>query len=167
MIKVLARSIREYKKASILTPLLVTVEVILECALPFVIANLVNQMQAGCSMDVIVRYGAALIAMSVVSLIFGGAAGATCATASAGFARNLRKDMFYKIQDYSFENIDKFSVSSRKKGAPGGCRTFLEKFRRNYTKTVGIWYNYKYSIRRQSQIGGPAGPQRGDAGARP
>lgn len=112
MIKVLARSIREYKKASILTPLLVTVEVILECLIPFVIANLVNQMQAGCSMDVIIKYGVALIAMSIISLIFGGAAGATCATASAGFARNLRKDMFYKIQDYSFENIDKFSVSS-------------------------------------------------------
>ena len=112
MIKVLARSIREFKKASILTPLLVTVEVILECAIPFVIANLVNQMQAGCSMDVIVRYGAILIAMSVVSLIFGGAAGATCAAASTGFARNLRKDMFYNIQNYSFENIDKFSVSS-------------------------------------------------------
>ena len=111
MIKVLARSIREFKKASILTPLLVTVEVILECAIPFVIANLVNQMQAGCSMDVIVRYGAILIVMSIVSLIFGGAAGATCAAASTGFARNLRKDMFYNIQNYSFENIDKFSVS--------------------------------------------------------
>ena len=72
MIKVLARSIREYKKASILTPLLVTVEVILECAIPFVIANLVNQMQAGCSMDVIVKYGLALIIMAIVSLIFGG-----------------------------------------------------------------------------------------------
>ncbi len=112
MIKTLARSIREYKKASILTPILVTVEVILECAIPFVIANLVNQMQSGCTMDVIVKYGVALIIMSVLSLIFGGAAGSTCATASAGFARNLRKDMFYKIQDYSFENIDKFSVSS-------------------------------------------------------
>ena len=112
MIKVLARSIREFKKASILTPLLVTVEVILECAIPFVIANLVNQMQAGCSMDVIVKYGLALIIMAIVSLIFGGLAGSTCATASAGFARNLRKDMFYKIQDYSFQNIDKFSVSS-------------------------------------------------------
>ena len=112
MIKVLARSIREFKKASILTPLLVTVEVILECAIPFVIANLVNQMQAGCSMDVIVRYGIVLIAMSIVSLIFGGAAGATCAAASTGFARNLRGDMFYNIQNYSFENIDKFSVSS-------------------------------------------------------
>ena len=112
MIKVLARSIREYKKAAIMTPLLVIVEVILECAIPFVIANLVNQMQAGCSMDVIVQYGVLLIIMSVVSLVFGVAAGSTCASASAGFARNLRKDMFYKIQDYSFENIDKFSVSS-------------------------------------------------------
>lgn len=112
MIKTLARSIREYKKVAILTPALVIVEVILECAIPFVIANLVNEMQAGCTMDVIVNYGIALIAMSVVSLIFGGAAGSTCAKASAGFAHNLRKDMFYKIQDYSFENIDKFSVSS-------------------------------------------------------
>ena len=112
IVKTLSRSIREYKKTSILTPLLVTVEVVLECAIPFVIANLVNQMQAGCSMDVIVRYGTALLVMAVISLIFGGAAGATCANASAGFARNLRKDMFYKIQDYSFENIDKFSVSS-------------------------------------------------------
>ena len=112
IIKTLSHSIREYKKTSVMTPLLVTVEVIMECAIPFVIAQLVNQMQAGCSMDVIIRYGAALLVMAVVSLIFGGAAGATCANASAGFARNLRKDMFYKIQDYSFENIDKFSVSS-------------------------------------------------------
>ena len=112
IVKTLARSVREYKKTSILTPLLVTVEVVMECAIPFVIANLVNQMQAGCSMSVIAQYGAVLLVMAVISLIFGGAAGATCANASAGFARNLRKDMFYKIQDYSFENIDKFSVSS-------------------------------------------------------
>ena len=112
MIKTLARSIREYKKTAILTPLLVTVEVILECIIPFTIANLVNQMQAGCGMDVIVRYGIELVVMAVLSLIFGVAAGNPCATASTGFARNLRKDMFYRIQDYSFENIDKFSVSS-------------------------------------------------------
>ena len=112
IVKTLSHSIREYKKTSILTPLLVTVEVVLECAIPFVIANLVNEMQAGCPMSTIARYGAALLVMAVISLIFGGAAGATCANASAGFARNLRKDMFYKIQDYSFENIDKFSVSS-------------------------------------------------------
>ena len=112
MVKTLARSIREFKKPAILTPLLVTGEVILECIIPFIIANLVNQMQAGCGMDVIVRYGVQLIIMAVLSLIFGVAAGNTCATASTGFARNLRQDMFYRIQDYSFENIDKFSVSS-------------------------------------------------------
>ena len=112
MIKTLARSIREYKKSSILTPILVTVEVILECIIPFVIANLVNEMQAGCGMDVIIKYGIQLVLMAILSLIFGVAAGNTCATASTGFARNLRKDMFYRIQDYSFENIDKFSVSS-------------------------------------------------------
>ena len=84
----------------------------MECIIPFTIANLVNEMQAGCGMDVIVRYGAELVVMAVLSLVFGVAAGNTCATASTGFARNLRKDMFYKIQEYSFENIDKFSVSS-------------------------------------------------------
>ena len=112
MIKTLTRSIREFKKMAILTPLLVTVEVVLECIIPFLIANLVNQMQAGCSMDVIVRYGIQLVVMAVLSLLFGIAAGSTCATASTGFARNLRQDMFYHIQDYSFSNIDKFSVSS-------------------------------------------------------
>lgn len=112
MIKTLTRSIREFKKMAILTPLLVTVGVVLECIIPFIIANLVNQMQAGCSMDVIVRYGIQLVVMAVLSLLFGIAAGSTCATASTGFARNLRQDMFYHIQDYSFSNIDKFSVSS-------------------------------------------------------
>ena len=112
MVKTLARSIRGFKKPAILTPLLVTCEVILECIIPFVIANLVNEMQAGCGMDVIIRYGVQLLVMAVLSLIFGVAAGNTCATASTGFARNLRQDMFYRIQDYSFENIDKFSVSS-------------------------------------------------------
>lgn len=74
MVKTLARSIREYKKSAILTPLLVTVEVILECIIPFIIANLVNQMQAGCGMDVIVNYGIQLVVMAVLSLIFGVAA---------------------------------------------------------------------------------------------
>ena len=112
MIKTLARSIREYKKAAVLTPLLVIVEVVLECIIPFTIANLVNEMQADCEMDVIIKYGIQLLVMAILSLIFGVAAGNTCAMASTGFARNLRKDMFYRIQDYSFENIDKFSVSS-------------------------------------------------------
>ena len=108
MVKVLARSIREFKKPAILTPLLVSVEVVMECAIPFVIAQLVNQMQAGCSLDVIAKYGAALVAMSLMSLVFGVAAGRTCAAASTGFARNLRRDMFYKIQDYSFETLISF-----------------------------------------------------------
>ena len=112
MVKTLARSIREFKKPALLTPMLVTVEVILECIIPFTIAKLVNEMQAGCGMDVIIRYGVQLIVMAILSLVFGVAAGNTCATASTGFARNLRQDMFYRIQDYSFENIDKFSVSS-------------------------------------------------------
>ena len=112
MIKTLARSIREFKKPAIITPILVVFEVVLECIIPFTIANLVNEMQAGCGMDTIVNYGVQLVVMAVLSLVFGVAAGSTCATASTGFARNLRADMFYHIQDYSFENIDKFSVSS-------------------------------------------------------
>ena len=112
MLKVLAKSIREYKKPSLLAPVLVSAEVVMECIIPFLIANLVNEIKGGCSMGVILRYGLILVAMAALSLTFGALAGSACATASCGFARNLRKDMFYKIQDYSFENIDKFSVSS-------------------------------------------------------
>ena len=105
MVKTLARSVREYKKPALLTPLLVSVEVVLECIIPFIIADLVNDMQAGCDFSTIVHYGIELVIMAILSLVFGVAAGNTCATASTGFAKNLRKDMFYKIQDYSFENI--------------------------------------------------------------
>ena len=98
MIKTLSKSIREFKKPAILTPILVVGEVILECIIPFVIANLVNEMQAGCGMDVIIQYGLQLVIMAVLSLILGVAAGNTCATASTGFSRNLRQDMFYHIQ---------------------------------------------------------------------
>ena len=112
MIKVLAKSIREYKKPSLLAPVLVAGEVVMECIIPFLTANLVNEIKAGCGMDVILRYGLILVLMAALSLTFGALAGKACSTASCGFARNLRKDMFYKIQDYSFENIDKFAVSS-------------------------------------------------------
>ena len=84
----------------------------MECVIPFVIAQLVNQIKAGCGMGVIAGFGAALIAMAGLSLLFGVLAGNACAKASCGFARNLRKDMFYQIQSYSFENIDRFSSSS-------------------------------------------------------
>ena len=112
MLRVLAGSIREYKKPSLLSPLLVTGEVVLECIIPFLTANLVNEIKGGCELSEIAKYGLILVVMAVLSLTFGALAGSACATASCGFARNLRKDMFYKIQEYSFENIDKFSVSS-------------------------------------------------------
>lgn len=112
MWKELAKSIREYKKSSIATPLLVSVEVVLECIIPFIIASLVNQIKAGCELQVILQYGVILVIMAGLSLLFGAWAGSACATASCGLAKNLRKDMFQKIQGYSFENIDKFSTSS-------------------------------------------------------
>ena len=112
MLKKLMGCVREYKKLSILTPVLMIGEVVMECLIPFVIAELVNQIKAGCEFSVIVKYGLALFAMACVSLFFGGLAGMTGSKASCGFAKNLRRDMYYKIQDYSFENIDKFSASS-------------------------------------------------------
>ncbi len=112
MYKRLAQSIREYKKPSIQTPILVTGEVMLECVIPFITAKLVNEIKAGCSLDVISRYSIVLIIMAFASLTFGTLAGKTCATASCGLAKNLRKDMFDNIQTFSFENIDKFSAAS-------------------------------------------------------
>ena len=112
MIKELAKSIREYKKASIATPILVSMEVVMECTIPFIIPQLVNQIKAGCSVDIIVKYGLILILMAGLSLMFGTWAGSTCATASCGLAKNLRHDLFYSIQKFSFENIDKFLSSS-------------------------------------------------------
>lgn len=112
MYKVLMKSVREYRKASILSPILVSFEVLMECVIPFIIAKLVNQIQTGCEFSVIVRYGLVLVAMAALSLTFGTLAGSACAAASCGFAKNLRKDLFYRIQTFSFENIDRFSTSS-------------------------------------------------------
>ena len=112
MVKELAGCIREYKKASIATPILVSGEVVMECTIPFIIAQLVNAVKNGGDMGVLARYGAVLVVMAALSLTFGALAGMTCAKASCGLARNLRKDMFYSVQRYSFENIDKFLTSS-------------------------------------------------------
>ncbi|HOS19195.1 MAG TPA: ABC transporter ATP-binding protein, partial [Clostridia bacterium] len=112
MWKVLIKSIREFKKPSILAPTYVSLEVVIECIIPFVTAQLVNQIKAGCGVDVILKYGLLLLVMAGFSLWFGRLAGTACATAASGFARNLRKDMFYNIQSFSFENIDRFSSSS-------------------------------------------------------
>ncbi|WAJ22649.1 ABC transporter ATP-binding protein [Lacrimispora xylanolytica] len=111
MIKTLMKSIREYKRASILTPLYITLEIILECLLPLVMANLIDKM-TGQSMIPIIRYGIMLIIMAMLSLLFGYMSGRIGATASCGFAKNLRQDVFFKIQDFSFADIDKFSTSS-------------------------------------------------------
>ncbi|MDE6745615.1 MAG: ABC transporter ATP-binding protein/permease, partial [Oscillospiraceae bacterium] len=80
--------------------------------IPFIIAELVNNIKDGCTMNTIVTYGLVLVVMACLSLMFGALAGSTCATASCGLAKNLRKDMFYNIQRFSFENIDRFSTSS-------------------------------------------------------
>ena len=96
MVRTLARSIREFKKPAIITPMLVTRwRSFSNVSSPSPSPKLVNEMQAGCGMDVIIRYGAQLLVMAILSLVFGVAAGNTCATASTGFARNLRQDMFY------------------------------------------------------------------------
>lgn len=112
MIKELAKSVREYKKASFMTPIWVAMEVVLECIIPFITARLVNEIKNGCGMDTIFRYGGLLVLMALLSLLFGTLSGFTCAEASCGLAKNLRKDMFYSIQRYSFENIDRFLASS-------------------------------------------------------
>ena len=114
MVKTLAKSIREYKTPSILSPIFVSIEVILECLMPLVIMEFIDAIEksAVLRMSTIWYYGGILIGMAVLSLITGMLSGRFAARASAGFAKNLRKDMYYAIQDYSFANIDKFSTSS-------------------------------------------------------
>ncbi len=112
MIKHLAKSIREYKNMTILTPAFIVGEAIIECLIPFFIAELINKIKADCGYDVILKYGLILFVMACISLACGAAAGFTSAKASAGFARNLRHDIFSRVQSFSFSNIDKFSSSS-------------------------------------------------------
>ena len=112
MIRKLARSIRQYKRDTILTPLSMTLEVIMEVLLPIIMADLIdNGISAGNS-AVIWRDGLLLAGVSILSLLSGLLGGVFGARASSGFARNLRHDMYYRLQDYSFSNIDKFSTSS-------------------------------------------------------
>lgn len=112
MIKTLAKNIGEYKAATIATPLLVIGEVLFEVMIPFGTAALIDQVKAGATLSVTLTYGAALAGMALASLLFGAAAGVTCAKASCGFARNLRRNMFRNIQTFSFTTIDEFSTSS-------------------------------------------------------
>ncbi len=112
MIKELVKSIREYKKDTILTPIFVIGEVLMEALIPYVIALLVNEIRAGAGVDVILNYGWKLISFSIIALICGYLAGISCSKASCGFAKNLRHDAFYNIQKFSFTNIDHFSNAS-------------------------------------------------------
>lgn len=112
MIKRLSKSIREYKKESIITPILMIGEVALEAVIPYILAELVNEISAGCGVSRIAGYGGILVALALASLCCGGFAGYTASKASAGFAKNLRHDMYVNVQAFSFANIDKFSSSS-------------------------------------------------------
>ncbi len=108
----LLASVREYKKPSLEAPLYVSLEVVMECLIPFVVASLVNQIRAGCEFSMLMRDGAVLVVMAFMSLIFGILAGNACSTASCGLAKNLRSDMFRAVQGFSFAQIDKFSSAS-------------------------------------------------------
>lgn len=112
MIKKLLASVREFKKPTILTLIFIIFEVIIECIIPFITADLMNGINAGMPIKALLTTGLSLVIMAIVSLAMGGLAGFTCAKASAGFAKNLREDLFAKIQDFSFDNVDKFSSSS-------------------------------------------------------
>ena len=112
MVRKLLRSVREYKTSSLLAPLFVTCEVILEVIIPMLMANLIDfGIEAG-NMQYILKMGLALIICCIVSLTFGALSGKYAAVASAGFAKNLLEDMYNKVQEYSFSNIDKFSTAS-------------------------------------------------------
>lgn len=112
MIKTLSNSIREYKKDSIMSVIYIIFEVIMECIIPFILANLVNGIRSNIPIGDLFKQGLILVVMAMLSLTFGILAGKKSAVASAGFARNLRKDIFEKVQGFSFENIDSFSNSS-------------------------------------------------------
>lgn len=112
MLKKLAESIREYKLPSVLTFIFILCEAVIECFIPFITAKLVNKIEDGVELSVVLKTGGLLLILALASLCCGGIAGLTCAKASSGFAKNLRGDIFHKVQTYSFENIDKFSSAS-------------------------------------------------------
>ena len=112
MIKKMLRSVREYKTASLLTPIFVTLEVIMEVLIPFFMSRIIDMGLEQNNLSYTVRLGVILIIAAIASLCFGALSGKYAAQASAGFAKNLRHDMFHHVQDFSFSNIDKFSPAS-------------------------------------------------------
>ena len=112
MIKRLLKSVREFKKDALLTPFFVVLEVVMEVIIPLVMALLIDKGIDGQDMTAIWKYGIILVLCAMLALVFGAAAGTFAARASTGFARNLRHDMYYNVQNFSFSNIDKFSTGS-------------------------------------------------------
>ncbi|MBQ1203239.1 MAG: hypothetical protein IIX61_05490, partial [Loktanella sp.] len=112
MIKRLARCVREYKLPAVLTLIFILGEAVIETLIPFITADLISNIKDGAGMPQIVQTGLLLVLMALLSLAFGGIAGFTCAKAAAGFSKNLRHNLFAKVQTYSFANMDKFSSSS-------------------------------------------------------
>jgi len=112
MFKTLGKSVREYKKTALITPLFVTLEVILEVIIPLLMADLIDKGIYTGQMNVILKIGLQLVLATISALLFGCLSGITASKASAGFAKNLRKDLYYKVQEFSFANIDKFSTAS-------------------------------------------------------
>ena len=112
VLRTLGHSIREYKKASILAPVFVAVEGILEILIPTIMASLIDEGVTGGSMPATVKFGVILLVCAMVSLGAGFLSGKYAAVAGAGFAKNLRKDQFEKVQGFSFTNIDRFSTGS-------------------------------------------------------
>ena len=108
----LLKSVREYKKQAFLAPVLVTLEVLLEVLIPLLMANIIDIGIMEGNMDYIIKMGIVLVIMAMLSLAFGAKAGQVAAVAAAGYAKNLRHDIFYKIQEFSFGNIDHFSTPS-------------------------------------------------------
>ena len=111
VVKTLLKSVREYKKDSFLAPLFISLEVVLECFIPFVMASLIDNM-TGESLSPVLKYGSILIVLAFCSLFCGFMSGKHAATASCGFAKNLRQDLYFRIQEFSFADVDKFSSSS-------------------------------------------------------
>ena len=111
MFRTLLKSVREYKTSSILAPAFIAAEVIVECIIPFITAELINNIENGCDITTIVKFGLLLVLMAAISLACGALAGHFAAKASCGFAKNLRHDLYVAVQNFSFSNIDKFSTS--------------------------------------------------------
>ena len=112
MLKRLLRCVREYKKDSILSPVFIGLEVFMEVLIPFFMADLIDKGLNQGNMGLVYKLGFLLVVLALISLFFGAMAGKYAARASAGFAKNMRKDMYYNVQNFSFSNIDKFSTAS-------------------------------------------------------